>query len=108
MKQGDDSRALELLSKAAQLQPDNRFAYLDMSSILVDQKRYPEALDALRHAVKLNPLESDAHFRMGRVYQLIGNRTAAEKEFAKVRELKKKEDEDLAAKVKKLPLAAKP
>jgi tetratricopeptide (TPR) repeat protein len=97
-----------LLRKAAQLQPDNRFVYLDMSSILVDQKRYPEALDALRHAVKLNPLESDAHFRMGHVYQLMGNKAAAEKEFAKVRALKKKEDEDLAAKVKKLPPTARP
>jgi Skp family chaperone for outer membrane proteins len=38
----------------------------------------------------------------------MGNRAAAEKEFAKVRELKKKEDEDLAAKVKKLPPVANP
>jgi Skp family chaperone for outer membrane proteins len=56
--------------------------------------------------VELNPTKSDAHFRLGRVYQLMGKRAAAEKEFAKVRELKKKEDEELAAKVKKLPRAA--
>jgi len=45
---------------------------------------------------------------LGHVYQLMGKDAAAEKEFAKVRELKEKEDEELAQKVKKLPTVSDP
>jgi tetratricopeptide (TPR) repeat protein len=102
MKNEDLEKALALLRKATQLQNDIRLAYLDMGSILVDQKRYPEAIEALNRAVQLDPMQPDAHFRLGRVYKLTGKDAAAEKEFAKVRELKQKED-DLASKMGKSP-----
>ena len=82
---------------------DNRLAYLDIAAILVDQKQYREALSALRQAEKLDPNHSDIHFRMGRLYQIMGDNDAAEKEFAKVRELKEKEEQDLAPKGHKNP-----
>jgi tetratricopeptide (TPR) repeat protein len=103
MKQGDNQKALTLLRKAAQLQDNIRLAYMDIGGILVDQKHYPEALSALQQAVKLDPAQPDAHFRLGHVYQLMGNSAAAEKEFAKVRELKEKQDRDIASKLGKNP-----
>jgi Tfp pilus assembly protein PilF len=103
MKREDNEKALTLLRKAIQLGGDNRLAYLDIAAILVDQKQYPEALSALRGAEKLDPNQSDVHFRIGRLYQIMGDSSAAEKEFRKVRELKQKEEEDLAPKATKNP-----
>ncbi len=49
-------------------------------------------LKALQRAVQLDPSQPDAHYRLGRVYQAIGNKGEAEKEFAKTRELHQKAD----------------
>jgi Tfp pilus assembly protein PilF len=67
---------------------------MDIGKILVNRKQYSDALVVLSQAVKLDPSQPDAHFRMGHVYQLMGNEPQAEKEFAAVRELKAKQDED--------------
>jgi Flp pilus assembly protein TadD len=68
----------------------------------MQQKRYPEALAALQHAAKLDPTQPDAHFRLGRLYQAMGQSADADREFAKVRELHQKAD-DLASKMQKSP-----
>ena len=65
--------ALPLLQKAEiQTRNDIRIAYIDLGAILMEQKRYPEALTALQQAVKLDPTHPDAHFRLGRLYQATG------------------------------------
>ena len=53
-------------------------------------------------AVQLDPTQPDAHFRLGRLYQAMGNTADAEREFAKVRELHEKAD-DLASKMARSP-----
>jgi tetratricopeptide (TPR) repeat protein len=99
MKANNFDRALTLLSKAVQARGDIRIAYIDMGAILTDQKHYPDAITALQHAEKLDPAQPDAHFRLGRVYQAMGNKTASQREFAKVRELHEKADESVTAKM---------
>jgi len=74
----------------------------------MEQKQYAEALAALKRAVKLDPAQPDTHFRLGRVYQVMGNTAAANQEFAKVRELHKKADEDLLEKMSGAPPPLKP
>ena len=69
------------------------------------QKQYPAAVKALQRAVALDPTEPDAHYRLGRVYQLKGKKAEAEQEFAKTRELHQKAD---AAVVIKVPIAPQP
>lgn len=101
MQQGDYARALPLLKKAVGLQNDNRLAYLDVGNILMDEKKYPDALAAFRRAVQLDPSQPDAHFRIGRIEQIMGNAAAAEKEFATVRELREKENQNLADQARK-------
>ena len=59
----------------------------------------PEAAAALLHAEKLDPTQPDAHFRLARVYQAMGNTVDARKEFAKVRELHQKAGDDVASKM---------
>jgi len=53
--------------------------------------------------VELDPAQPDAHYRLGRVYQAIGNAAESQKEFAKVRELHEKADEPLASKMSAAP-----
>jgi tetratricopeptide (TPR) repeat protein len=101
MKQDNFEQALPLLEKAAHQRNDIRIAYVDLGAVLMQQKRYPDAMAALEHAVKLDPSQPDAHFRLGRLHQALGDNPAAELEFAKVRELHEKADEDLGSKMSK-------
>jgi tetratricopeptide (TPR) repeat protein len=97
--------ALPLLQKAVQIRNDIRFAYIDLGVVLMQQKRYPDALAALQHAIKLDTSQPDAHFRLGRLYQAMGNTAGSEREFAKVKELHQKADDDIASKMSKQPSA---
>jgi len=90
LKNNAPEKALPLLHKATQLRADIRIAYLDIGAILSQQKKYPEALAALQHAEKLDPTQPDAHYRLARLYRDMGNSAAAQREFAKVSELKEK------------------
>ena len=95
MKKGDLEKAAILLKKAVQLKPDIRIAYADLGSIYIDQKQYHEALAALQRALQIDPNQSETHFRLGRLYRAMGDTAAANEEFAKVRELNKKEEDNL-------------
>ena len=80
-------QAASLLGKATQHDPDLRIAFLDLGTVRMQQKVYPAAVKALERAIALDPKPTDAHYRLGRVYQAMGNRAGAEKEFAVTREL---------------------
>jgi tetratricopeptide (TPR) repeat protein len=108
MKENDPEKALPLLNKAVQLKNDLRLAYLDAGAILTAQKRYQEALAALQHAEKLDPTEPDAHYRLGRLYREMGNAASSQSEFAKVRELHEKADEDVNRKISDSPPSLHP
>ncbi|HMH08533.1 MAG TPA: tetratricopeptide repeat protein, partial [Terriglobales bacterium] len=99
MKRNNPENALALLKKAVQQRDDIRIAYLDMGVILAQQNRHQDAIAALLHAERLDPSQPDAHLRLGRLYQATGNRAAARSEFAKLRELHQKADEDIASKM---------
>jgi DNA-binding SARP family transcriptional activator len=49
--------------------------------------------------VELEPDRTDAHYQLGRLYQALGNKAAAETELRKVRELHEQTDESLAGKM---------
>jgi tetratricopeptide (TPR) repeat protein len=103
MKKNDPDGAIPLLKKSLQLHEDIRIAHLDLGAILTEQGQYPAAIAALKRAVELDPEQPDAHYRLGRVYQAAGNQAAAQKEFAKVRELHDKAEEDVARKMSAAP-----
>ena len=91
------------MKKALQSHNDIRIAYLDLGAILTEQRQYPAAIAALKRAVELDPEQPDAHYRLGRVYQATGDKTAAQKEFTRVRELHEKAEEDVARKMSAAP-----
>ena len=84
---------------------DIRLAYVDLGAVLMQQKQYTEAVAALRRAVELDPAQPDAHYRLGRVYQAMGDSIESQKQFAKVHELHKKTDEAMATKMSPTPPA---
>jgi len=108
MKQSDPEKALPLLKKAVQLKGDLRIAHLDMGILLAGRKEFPEALAALRRAEELDPSQPDAHYRMGKIYQQMGNSAASEKELAKVRELHEKDAGDIVREMSNSPPPLKP
>jgi tetratricopeptide (TPR) repeat protein len=97
MKRSDHEKALTYLRQAVQLREDIRIAYMDLGIILAEAKQYAEAIDALQRAAQLDPAQPDAHYRLGRVYQNMGNKSAAQQELNKVQELHKAADEDMAS-----------
>ena len=79
---------------------------MDLGAILTQHKQYEEAIAVFRRAVELDPTRSDAHYQMGNLYRVVGNTAESQKEFAKVRELRKqaeKAEEDLARKLSPFP-----
>ena len=99
LQKNDLPKALSFLQKAVQANPDLRFAYLDLGAALTQQEQYKDALAPLQKAVELDPSQPDAHYRLGRVYQAMGNTSAAQQEFKKVQDLHRKAEEDLASKM---------
>jgi tetratricopeptide (TPR) repeat protein len=95
-KTGNQEKGLDLLQKALRRRDNIRIAYLDSGAIFAQQRRYPEAIDALKRAVDLDPTQPEAYFLLGRAYQGSGNRVEADKQFAKTRTLQKGEVDKLA------------
>jgi Tfp pilus assembly protein PilF len=89
------------LEKVVRQRKDIRVAYLDLGAALMQLKKYPEALTALQRAVEMDGTQPDAHFRLGRLYQVMGENEKAKVEFAKVQQLHEKADEDVASKMPK-------
>jgi tetratricopeptide (TPR) repeat protein len=102
-KATNPDQALPLLKRAIGLNSDIRIAYLDLGAVLALREQYPDAVTALQHAVHLDPAEPDAHYRLARVYQVMGNAAAARKEFATVRDLHQKADDPLLSKMSAAP-----
>jgi Flp pilus assembly protein TadD len=74
-----------------------------LGAVLAQRQQYADAVTALQRAVELDPTQPDAHYRLGRVYGSMGNAVAAQKEFARVRELHEKADEPLLSKMSAAP-----
>lgn len=109
MKRENTDVALSLLQNAVRLRNDIRIAYVDIGVILTQKKRYSEALLALRRGENLDPEQPEVHYRLGRLYQALGNTQAAQQEFTKVRHLHQKAEDDIADKMSgRAPVAAIP
>jgi tetratricopeptide (TPR) repeat protein len=107
LKNDKPEDAVKYLERVVRQRKDIRIAYLDMGAAMMQLKRYPEAQTALLRAVELDPTQPDAHFRLGRLYQAMGENDKAKVEFAKVQQLHEKAADDVASKMPK-PSTAPP
>jgi len=74
LKRENTEKALSLLQCAIAIRTDLSIAQLDLGVILTQQKKYPQALKALRHAEQLDPEQPEVHFRLGTFVPSDGRR----------------------------------
>jgi Tfp pilus assembly protein PilF len=81
------------------LQTDLRGAYVDLGVIYAQQSRNTDALAAFKRAVQIDPTQPDAHYRLGRLYTVLGQKENAQIEFARTKELHSKVEDSLIEKI---------
>ena len=91
-KQGNASQALVHFDRAHQLAPTDPDAELNLGSLLVDQGKLQLALPLLRAAVRDDPMNSAAHYRLARLCHQL-HLTAEETQQLKLyREIRQAQD----------------
>ena len=108
MKLGNREQAASDLNKAIQLRSDIRLAYIDRGIMLSEENKYKDAIADFRKAIELDPGQPDAHYRLARAYQALGESTEAEKEFKRVQQLRQELDTRLTPKMSSAPPALQP
>ena len=72
--QGKKDYALEQWRKLLQAAPNNNTAAFNAASILVDQEKYPDAIDVLETAAKNAPDNSSLQYQLGDTYLKAGQK----------------------------------
>ncbi len=80
---GNLPAAEQVLEDALQKTPDNRHALAAMGKIKAALKDYPAAIACYQKAIALTP-EHDSLVALGDLYELTGDKVAAEKQYALV------------------------
>lgn len=79
--------AEKYLRKALQLKPQHPQTLYQLGKILWVRSKSPEAVPLLERAAKLQPDYREAHYLLASVYQSMGRRAEAQREFAVVKKL---------------------
>lgn len=108
MKLNNLESAARLLRRATALRNDIRIAHIDLGLLLMQNKKYKEAAVEFQKAIKLDPDEADAHYRLARAYQALGQSAEAEREFKLVQKLHHESDTKLTPKMSSPPPAVLP
>ena len=74
-------------------------AHLDLGRIYEKRKEYPQAVAALKEAIRIEPSRADAHYRLALTYQAMGKTKEAEAESKLAQQLQAKTREVLLHKV---------
>ena len=84
----DLARVEALLRKATALDARHAKARVQLGILLSEQRRWPEAIQALRAAIALEPDLAQAHFRLAQAYRRTGQASLADRELAIFEKLK--------------------
>lgn len=90
--QADDQSAYTHYSRALTMDPGSVDAQVGMGRTLMTLGKTEEAVRYLREAVAADPLNSEAHYRLGTAYRSLHMEEQAEKELKLFQEIKKTED----------------
>ena len=85
---GNIAEAELWLGKAMKFEPDSPAAQALLGRIRMKQGRDQEALSALESSTRRNPQDTETRYVLARLYQKLGRRDEAAKEFAEVQRLK--------------------
>jgi tetratricopeptide (TPR) repeat protein len=84
-----------LFKKAVGIEPGIALAHLDLGILDGDAGRMDDALRELTAAAKLAPEDVNVHWRLGRLYRVMGKKAEAQAEFDKASTLHKATDNAL-------------
>ena len=82
-----DQPAEAHLRRALALSANLRLAQLDLGILLAAKNDYEGAARCFREAIRIDPNNPDAHYRLGRLWSSLGREQEAQAEFAKVKKL---------------------
>lgn len=86
-KSGDLARAEGALEKALSIDPRHVKSYVNLSRILIDQKRHDEAIEKLTRAADIDPSSTDVQRLLGRTYHAQGKTGEAVEAYRRAIEL---------------------
>jgi len=102
LKRNDNDIARNYLTRAVEQKGPVRLAYLDLGILNAASHRNSEAEADLKRAIAMDPTEPDAHWRLARLLQTMGDKAQADMEFAKVKNLHQTKDRKDEALVQKM------
>ncbi|MGB6869409.1 MAG: tetratricopeptide repeat protein [Acidobacteriaceae bacterium] len=92
--------ARPLVARALKLNDSQELPWLDLGILDSDAGRKDDAIREFKQAERLAPSDSQAHWRLARLYQSMGMRTEAQAEFDKTKNLNRAETEQLVEKLR--------
>ncbi len=107
LRRGNFPQAARLLQQALKLR-DLRIAHLDLGIIYSHEKKYTHAVAELKEAIRIDPSQVDAHYRLSITYQAMGREREAEAERRRVAELHEHTREELLHEISAPPPLPQP
>jgi tetratricopeptide (TPR) repeat protein len=92
IKKNDNGTARRYLQRAIEQKSPIRLTYLDMGILNAQAGQNTEAEVNFKHAIVMDPDDPEAHWRLGRLFQTMGDKQQADMELAKVKLLHQRTD----------------
>jgi tetratricopeptide (TPR) repeat protein len=93
IKKNDNDTARRYLQRAIEQKDAIRLAYLDMGTLNAGAGQTGEAEINFKRAIAMDPDDPEAHWRLGRLFQTMGDKAQADVELAKVKLLHQRKDQ---------------
>lgn len=78
---GNDTKAQEYFKRHLEFFPDNALSLYNLGILLAEEGNHREALTRMIHAARLSPEEARIHQALSAIYDALGNRSSAEREW---------------------------
>ena len=91
LSSADAKEAEMLLRKAIAVKPRNATALYQLAKLVWQRSKSEEAISLLDRSVQVDPRYREAHYLLGTVYQTLGRKQEAAREFALIRRLSESE-----------------
>jgi len=96
IKNHQETLATSYLKRAIAQPGAGRLAYLDLGILNAEAKQFVEARSNFEQAIRMNPNAFDAHWRLARLYEAMGQRELWQHEIEKLKLLHAVDDQRLA------------